>query len=40
MKIVVRAELVTDWGETTIIEVARFDRPVQLLEGLLKSWGF
>ncbi|MEB0011418.1 hypothetical protein QN379_03450 [Glaciimonas sp. Gout2] len=32
MKIVVRAELVTDWGEIPIIEVARFDRPVQLLD--------
>ena len=32
MKIVVRAELVTDWGDTTTIEVARFDRPVHLLD--------
>ncbi|KRB83465.1 ISKra4 family transposase [Noviherbaspirillum sp. Root189] len=32
MKIIVRAELVTDWGETTAVEVAQFDRPVSELE--------
>ncbi|MFC7517817.1 hypothetical protein ACFQUU_22665 [Herbaspirillum sp. GCM10030257] len=32
MKIIVRAELVTDWGETMAVEVAQFDRPVSELE--------
>lgn|GEM_PF-4891908 len=32
MKIIVRVELVTGWGDTEILEVARIDRPVQALE--------
>ena len=31
MKIIIRAELVTDWGESTMIDVAQFDRPVHVL---------
>jgi hypothetical protein len=32
MKIVVRIELVTDWGEVNTIEVGRIDRPSQTLD--------
>ena len=32
MKIVVRVELITDWGEEHSVEVGRIDRPSQTLE--------
>jgi hypothetical protein len=32
MKIVVRVELITDWGEVNTIEVGRIDRPSQTLD--------
>ena len=32
MKIVVRVELITDWGEARILEAGRIDRPSQTLE--------
>src|SRR5258708_979953 len=32
MKIVVRIELITDWGEVSTIEVGRIDRPSQTLD--------
>ena len=32
MKIVVRVELITDWGDTTTIEAGRIDRPSETLD--------
>ena len=32
MKIVVRVELITDWGDTNTIEVGRIDRPGRTLD--------
>ncbi|MGF6641724.1 ISKra4-like element ISBte2 family transposase [Paraburkholderia sp. MM6662-R1] len=32
MKIVVRVELITDWGDTNTVEVGRIDRPSQTLD--------
>jgi hypothetical protein len=32
MKILVRVELITDWGDTDTIEVGRIDRPSQTLD--------
>ncbi len=32
MKIVVRVELITDWGDVNTIEVGRIDRPSQTLD--------
>jgi hypothetical protein len=32
MKIVVRVELIPDWGEVHSVEVGRIDRPSQTLE--------
>ncbi|HEX3633885.1 hypothetical protein P0D88_33680 [Paraburkholderia sp. RL18-103-BIB-C] len=32
MKIVVRIELITDWGDVNTIEVGRIDRPSQTLD--------
>ena len=43
MKIVVRVELITDWGDVNTIEVGRIDRPSQTLDpksvGLLLADG-
>jgi hypothetical protein len=32
MKIVVRAELITDWGDSSTIELGEIERPSQTLE--------
>jgi hypothetical protein len=32
MKIVIRVELITDWGDANTIEVGRIDRPSQTLD--------
>jgi len=32
MKIVIRIELITDWGDANTIEVGRIDRPSQTLD--------
>jgi hypothetical protein len=32
MKIVIRVELITDWGDAKTIEVGRIDRPSQMLD--------
>ncbi len=32
MKIVIRVELITDWGDAKTIEVGRIDRPSQMLK--------
>jgi hypothetical protein len=32
MKIVVRVELITDWGDAKTVEVGRIERPSQMLD--------
>jgi hypothetical protein len=38
MKIIVRAQLVTDWGEVTEVDVATFSRPAFGLNELITAF--